>query len=788
MDSIPKGVRQKYVPKELSKEDKRKQISSIVRGVRRPQVKSFKSRPSKWTKKAHSYFGEGNTSKRDMAKHMAKGDKKREKQLLKGLDEIMKKGEAAYYTSGSRPNQTPESWGHARIFSVLFGGASRKVDKAIVNKYDIPLLNPNPTLTGSGEAPPPRAFYQSAVSSYEPRASGMIAGGFRLIMDTPTFDAYLNPTTQTILVASRGTEVRSKNDLTADAGLIANRLRQSTRYNQDKQAFEKLIAQYPPDAFDYYTAGHSLGGAIITQLKRDFPFIKNGVGFNPAFQTADLLYQDNSIQRKYIDGDFIYNLGGKYFNNKQVVPPKQSGNFFGWLKRQLVPTGISNHSLTNFSQLYQGSGTTGSKLIPKNERDLIDSDEEDPEEEDPEEEGEGAEAGQAEPMRNTTPNPAQEIRDRNPDFIVISPFIRNSSRFSRYLSENIESFETMVEFIADLEAFYYQDLSPAKTRDLRRIGINLDRVRSAGQNEFRNWIESMRERIADARQEFRNRRIRRKEKRGKGISFSRAKKVLTPPSETRYDIDMGGQIPPQHVERMVNTFNRTYYDEYKPHLLRAFQALLTGDDREYEDLLNIELREVDMIYEDYGINTRVITDAFTRMVSHLQRLDGTTYQDLITGNFEYRDTRGKSIQEYIDETFNSIIGDWVRMRFVVTEEGIQVPPTIPIVQPQGVVEVGVPVDFTPERFRFTARRPQGESVYSGRLGETGESIAESGAAQPEPEPAPEPPTPSPYRQDGRGKAKAKKAKKAKSNMSLEIEELTGGRKSVISSIVRKRKI
>lgn len=140
MDSIPKGVRQKYVPKELSKEDKRKQISSIVKGVRRPKVKSFTSRPSKWTKKAHSYFGEGNTSKQDIARILAKGNPARKKALLKGLNEIMKKGKAAYFTSGSRPNQTPESWGMARMFSVLFGGASRKVDKAIVNKYDIPLL------------------------------------------------------------------------------------------------------------------------------------------------------------------------------------------------------------------------------------------------------------------------------------------------------------------------------------------------------------------------------------------------------------------------------------------------------------------------------------------------------------------------------------------------------------------------------------------------------------------------------------------------------------------------
>ena len=66
--------------------------------------------------------------------------KKREKQLLKGFEEIYDKGKGAFYSSGSRPNQTPESWGKARVASVLVGGASRNIDKAIVEKYKIPKI------------------------------------------------------------------------------------------------------------------------------------------------------------------------------------------------------------------------------------------------------------------------------------------------------------------------------------------------------------------------------------------------------------------------------------------------------------------------------------------------------------------------------------------------------------------------------------------------------------------------------------------------------------------------
>ena len=41
---------------------------------------------------------------------------------------FFKKGEGAYYSSGSRPNQTARSWGIARLASAITGGKSSKVD------------------------------------------------------------------------------------------------------------------------------------------------------------------------------------------------------------------------------------------------------------------------------------------------------------------------------------------------------------------------------------------------------------------------------------------------------------------------------------------------------------------------------------------------------------------------------------------------------------------------------------------------------------------------------------
>ena len=53
---------------------------------------------------------------------------------LATLNQIVKKGEGAYYSSGSRPNQTPKSWGLARLASALTAGKAAAVDYDIIDK------------------------------------------------------------------------------------------------------------------------------------------------------------------------------------------------------------------------------------------------------------------------------------------------------------------------------------------------------------------------------------------------------------------------------------------------------------------------------------------------------------------------------------------------------------------------------------------------------------------------------------------------------------------------------
>lgn len=118
----------KYVPKSLSVADRKKQIKSIKDKTDRPKLKSFKSNRSSWTEKFEKKYGYKINQKAKIAKQIIS---------KKGIDEIIKKGQGAYYSSGSRPNQTATSWALARLASVIMGGPARKVDKDIWLKYKL---------------------------------------------------------------------------------------------------------------------------------------------------------------------------------------------------------------------------------------------------------------------------------------------------------------------------------------------------------------------------------------------------------------------------------------------------------------------------------------------------------------------------------------------------------------------------------------------------------------------------------------------------------------------------
>tara|TARA_R100000773_G_C4221286_1_gene120365 strand:+ start:4295 stop:4690 length:396 start_codon:yes stop_codon:yes gene_type:complete len=119
-----KNIPDNYL-KGLKGEDRKKQIKSIFEGKKRPKT-DFKSKKSKHIINFEKKYNKKITDKKWINDNII---------TYKGQEEILNKGKGAYYSSGSRPNQTPQSWSLARLASVIMNGPARKVDIKIWNKY-----------------------------------------------------------------------------------------------------------------------------------------------------------------------------------------------------------------------------------------------------------------------------------------------------------------------------------------------------------------------------------------------------------------------------------------------------------------------------------------------------------------------------------------------------------------------------------------------------------------------------------------------------------------------------
>ncbi|MBG02252.1 MAG: hypothetical protein CL470_08280 [Acidimicrobiaceae bacterium] len=133
-----KGKIPKKYTSRLNKKDRQKQIHNIYKSrksykkkkyINRPKLRSHKSKKSQWVVKFEAKYGKGIKTYKEIER--VTGIPK------KALMEVVRKGKGAYYSSGSRPNQTAESLGRARMYSYIMGGPTRKVDNHITNKYNV---------------------------------------------------------------------------------------------------------------------------------------------------------------------------------------------------------------------------------------------------------------------------------------------------------------------------------------------------------------------------------------------------------------------------------------------------------------------------------------------------------------------------------------------------------------------------------------------------------------------------------------------------------------------------
>jgi hypothetical protein len=131
-----RSIPRKYVPKRLSKKDKKKQLREIKKSRKayknrqyhtRKKVKSFKSKKSAHILNAERIYKIKNVRPgKELAKKTGCS--------IGALQKIVKKGQGAYFSSGSRPNQTAHSWGYARLASSITGGKSAAVDFKVLSE------------------------------------------------------------------------------------------------------------------------------------------------------------------------------------------------------------------------------------------------------------------------------------------------------------------------------------------------------------------------------------------------------------------------------------------------------------------------------------------------------------------------------------------------------------------------------------------------------------------------------------------------------------------------------
>ena len=124
----------RYVPKKLKGSDKQKQIRMLLKSRKmykknkyftREKLKTFRSKKSNHISDARKIYKIQNITPNNQLA-VATGCS------ISSLKKIVKKGEGAYYSSGSRPNQTPQSWGLARLASSVTGGRASVVDFDII--------------------------------------------------------------------------------------------------------------------------------------------------------------------------------------------------------------------------------------------------------------------------------------------------------------------------------------------------------------------------------------------------------------------------------------------------------------------------------------------------------------------------------------------------------------------------------------------------------------------------------------------------------------------------------
>ena len=155
-----------------------------------------------------------------------------------------------------------------------------------------------------------------AQRSYNERRE-VVNPDWEFVAKTATAEAYRDKKTGKLLIGIRGTI--NLLDWATNLHFVSNNVERTARYKKLRAFVTDLLAKEPPGT-KVDLAGHSLGGGLATELKRDLgDVVDEVVTFNGAVQLKDVL-DPGGTARSYMRNDPIYqNAGGSLVSGARVV-------------------------------------------------------------------------------------------------------------------------------------------------------------------------------------------------------------------------------------------------------------------------------------------------------------------------------------------------------------------------------------------------------------------------------------------------------------------------------------
>jgi hypothetical protein len=113
-----------------------------------------------------------------------------------------------------------------------------------------------------------KTYAKIAQAAYRPEPMHDI-DGYRLVINYSNDRVKIYTKGNELVFSVRGTDIRNINDIVADVNIFYNRLSEDRIYQSIKSQLEFLLSQ--KILRKYTLVGHSLGGAIVTELLLEFP-------------------------------------------------------------------------------------------------------------------------------------------------------------------------------------------------------------------------------------------------------------------------------------------------------------------------------------------------------------------------------------------------------------------------------------------------------------------------------------------------------------------------------------